>query len=55
MYRVNSTDMGIVMANTSTSTGEMTSIMAREPTTVITLAAICSRSLEREAFTVSIS
>ena len=55
MYRVNRMDMGMVMTNTSTSTGEMTTIMMKEPTTVITLAAICSRSLEREAFTVSMS
>ena len=55
MYRVNKMDMGMVMTNTSTSTGEMATIMMKEPTTVMTLAAICSKSLEREAFTVSMS
>ena len=55
MYRVKPMDMGMVMANTSTRTGEMTIIMTRDPSTVITLAAICNRSLDREAFTVSMS
>ena len=55
MYRVKRMDMGMVTANTSTSTGEMTTIIRKEPTTVMTLAAICTRSLEREALTVSMS
>ena len=55
MYRVNRMDMGMVMTNTSTRAGEMTTIMMKEPTTVMMLAAICSRSLDREAFTVSMS
>ena len=55
IYRVNKMDMGMVTAKTSTSRGEMAIIITREPSTVMTLAAICSRSLEREAFTVSIS
>ena len=33
----------------------MNTIIKKEPTTVMALAAICSRSLEREAFTVSMS
>ena len=55
MYRVKRMDMGMVTANTSTSTGEMTTIIRKEPTTVMTLAAICTKSLEREALTVSMS
>ena len=48
MYRVNRMDMGMVTANTSTNRGEMNTIIKKEPTTVMALAAICSRSLERE-------
>ena len=55
MYRVKRMDMGMVMTNTSTRVGEITTIIMKEPTTVMTLAAICSKSLEREAFTVSMS
>ena len=55
MYRVKRMDMGMVTTKTSTNAGEMTTIIRKEPTTVITLAAICSRSLDNEAFTVSMS
>ncbi len=55
MYLVNSTDMGMVTTNTSTSIGDMAIIMIREPKTVMALAAICKRSFDSDAFTVSIS
>ena len=45
----------MVTTNTSTSVGEIISIIISEPTTVMTLVAICSKSLERDAFTVSMS
>ena len=55
MYFVNSTDTGTVTANTSTSTGEMRIIMMSAPATVIRLVRICTRSLDSEVLTVSMS
>ena len=47
--------MGTVTTNTSTSSGDIFIIMLRAPTTVMMLVSICTRSFEREVFTVSIS
>lgn len=55
MNRVNSTDRGTVTAKTSTSSGEMRIIMLSAPATVMTLVKICTRSLESEVLTVSMS
>ena len=55
IYRVNMMEMGTVTAKTSTSGGLIRSIMTSEPTTVMTLEQIWTRSLEREVLTVSIS
>ena len=55
MYLVNATDSGTVTTNTSTSVGEIRTIIANAPTTVITLVRICTRSLDREVLTVSMS
>ena len=53
--RVMQADRGTVTANTSTSFGEITTIMDSAPTTVITVVRICTRSLDRDSLTVSIS
>ena len=50
-----STETGIVTTNTRMSTGEMESIIAREPSTVMKLVQICTISLESEALMVSTS
>ena len=48
-------DMGMVKAKIISSGGEMVTIMAKLPTTVIRLERICVRSVERDAPTVSTS
>ena len=48
-------DKGIVTTNISISIGDIESIIKNEPTTVITLVSICTRSVESDVFTVSIS
>ncbi len=55
MNRVKSTESGTVTANTSTNSGEIRIIMLSAPATVMTLVKICTRSLEREVLTVSMS
>ncbi len=52
---VNITVAGTVTAKIKSIFGEMNSIPKKEPPTVMILVHICKRSLEREAFTVSIS
>lgn len=52
---MNSTEAGMVKAKTRISTGEMASIIKKEPKTVMALAAICNRSLDSEAVMVSMS
>ena len=53
--RVIQADRGTVTANTSTSRGEIIIIMYKEPATVIAVVIICTRSLDRDSLTVSIS
>ena len=55
IYRVIKMDAGIVITKTDTRAGAIISIITSEPMTVITLVQICSRSLDREALTVSMS
>ena len=52
---VTSTVTGTMTANTAVSSGESSSMLTREPTTVMTPLASWMTSLDREAFTVSIS
>ncbi len=49
------TDSGMVTSMTSTRYGEMATIMIKEPTTVMILEKICTRSVERDTLMVSIS
>ena len=48
-------EAGTVTKKMVTSGGDSRTIMIKDPTTVMTLVQICRRSLEREAFTVSMS
>ncbi len=53
--RVISPDKGTVKRKTSTSAGDISTIMYREPATVMTVPRICIRSLDRDSLTVSTS
>ena len=48
-------ETGMVKTKIKISLGEMESIMLNEPTTVMTLDSICTRSLDSEALMVSMS
>ena len=48
-------ESGTVNKNTSTSLGEITTIMEKAPTTVITVVKSCTTSCDKEVLTVSMS
>lgn len=54
-FLVIQTDSGSVNANTSTSLGEIKTIITKAPLTVITVVSSCTTSSESDTFTVSIS